>query len=100
MFLCKRLTNEQRLLLHQAGRPRVAKKQPEQAVVMWVGWETPELHMLESWEVEKQRINKVNQDVLLNSPVFGKYFCSDFDIANMIKSFCSHCNLPLDKYFS
>lgn len=33
----------------------------EQAVVMWAGWETPELHMLESWEMEKQRIDKVNQ---------------------------------------
>lgn len=33
--------------------------------MVWVSWETPELHMLESWEMEKQRINKVNQDVIL-----------------------------------
>lgn len=66
---------------------------PEQAVVMWVGWETPELHRLESWEMEKEIIDKETQ-------VLGKYFCSDFDIAKMIKPFCSHCNLPLVRYSS
>lgn len=29
---------------------------------MWVCWETSELQMVESLEMEKQRINKVNQE--------------------------------------
>lgn len=35
---------------------------PEQAVVMWVCWETPELHMLESWEMKKEIIDKATQE--------------------------------------
>ncbi|XP_030143735.1 sphingosine-1-phosphate transporter SPNS2 isoform X2 [Taeniopygia guttata] len=65
------LTNGQGLLLHQAGRPRVPDKQPEQAVVMWVGWETPELHMLESWEMEKQSIDKYFWLLVLSRGLVG-----------------------------